>query len=142
VAVPLVLVLCTACVAPDRTFQPYEADAVSTAQDAVSAAQTALLATQAGAKGNATANYLSVILGEAEDAASSVQGQFDSIQPPDARSDALRTRLDGMLDDITKVLEQLRIHARRGEVDRLSRIAQPLEKASKKLDRFATDHER
>jgi hypothetical protein len=130
------------CVAPARTFEPYEADAVSTAEDALAASETALLAVEASEKDNVTAPYLSVVLAESEESAGGVQGQFDSIQPPGTEGDALRDELDKLLDDATQVLEELRVHVRRGELEKLPAIAKPLEEVSKKLDEFARAHER
>jgi hypothetical protein len=142
VAVLAALFLLASCVAPDRTYEPYEADAVSTAEDAASAAQTALLAVDASTRGNVTQNYLSVVLEDAEADASGVQGTFDSIQPPGSEGDKLKDELDKLLDDAASVLEELRITVRRGELEKLPDIAHPLNDTAKKLDDFATEHER
>ena len=139
----LVLVMLTAvsCQAPARTYPPFEADAVATAEQAQSAVETALLAAQAAAKGNAFGNYLSPTLGDAEDTASAVQGSFDLEQPPNAAADQLRAKLDPILSRASDVLMQLRIHVRRGQIDRLYDIAQPLKKISSDLDTFIKDHQ-
>jgi hypothetical protein len=136
------LLLLASCVAPDRTYEPYEADAVATAEDAASAAQTALLAVDASTRSNVTQNYLSIVLEEAEADASGVQGTFDSIQPPNSEADRLKNELDKLLDDAASVLEELRIAIRRGELEKLPDIAHPLDDTAKKLDDFATAHER
>jgi hypothetical protein len=129
------------CVAPARTFKPYEADAVTTAEETQSAVETALLAAGAAAKGRAYGNYLSAVLGDTEDTASAVQSSFDSEQPPNDLADRLRTDLDSILQDAASVLVALRIHARRGEISRLGEIARPLQKVSKNLDHFVKVHQ-
>ena len=129
------------CQAPARTYPAFEADAVATAEGAQSAVETALLAAQTAAKGNAFANYLSPALGDAEDTAGAVQASFDLEQPPNHAADELRAQLDDILSRAGDVLMQLRIHVRRGEIDRLEAIAQPLEKVSSDLDDFIKAHE-
>jgi PBP1b-binding outer membrane lipoprotein LpoB len=140
VALACVLLL-TGCVAPARTFRPYEADAVATAQEAQSAVQTALLASEVSVDEKAYGNYLSALLGDTEDTAAAVQSSFDSEQPPSHAADQLRNKLDGMLQKASAVLIALRIHARRGQLDRLNDIATPLQKVSKDLDDFVTAHQ-
>lgn len=129
------------CVAPARTFKPYEADAVATAQETLSAIQTALLGSSSGAKGNAFSNYLSALLGDTEDTAAAVESSFDSEQPPSPRADQLKNDLDSILQDASSVLVTLRIHARRGEIRRLDQIASPLHKVSADLDDFIKAHQ-
>jgi hypothetical protein len=130
-----------ACVAPARTPRPYEADAVTTAEETRSAVQTALVASQSAGNGNAPSNYLSALLGDTEDTAAAVQSSFDSEQPPTPGADRLRNQLDSMLQDAAAVLVALRIHARRGEIARLPHIAAPLERVSKDLDHFIAAHQ-
>jgi hypothetical protein len=140
-AVAGVAVLLASCQAPARTYPPFEADAVATAQQAQSAVETALLAADVADKGNAFANYLSPTLGDAEDTAGAVQGSFDLEQPPSRAADQLRAQLDQILSQASTVLMQLRIHVRRGEIDRLNEIAQPLHKVSSDLDAFIKAHQ-
>jgi hypothetical protein len=130
-----------ACVAPARTLKPYVADAVTTAEETRSAVQTALVASHSAARGNAFSNYLSTLFGDTEDTAAAVQSSFDSEQPPSRAADRLRNQLDSMLQDAGGVLVALRIHARRGEIARLARIAQPLNKVSKDLGHFIAVHQ-
>lgn len=128
------------CVAPARTLKPYEADAVTTAEETQSAVQTALLASQSAARGNASGNYLSALFGDTEDTASAVQSSFDSEQPPSPIGDRLRNDLDSILQDAAAGLVALRIHVRRGEISRLDQIAAPLRKVSTDLDHFIAAH--
>ena len=132
----------SACVGPARTFPPYQADAVATAQQANAAVQTALLAVDTGADGGAFVNYLSITLRDSEDAATGVQSQFDSIQPPNRAADRLRAKLDGMLQAAVTTLGALRIHVRRGEVQYLTSLAQPLKQTSKELHDFIAANQR
>jgi hypothetical protein len=129
------------CVAPARTYEPYEADAVTTAEETQSAIETALLAAAAAAKDRAYGNYLSALLGDTEDTASAVQSSFDSEQPPNHLADRLHSDLDSILQDAASVLVALRIHARRGEINRLGEIARPLHKVSDNLDDFIKEHQ-
>jgi len=140
IAVVVALLALGACVGPARTFAKYESKAVHTAKDTRSAVQTARLAARAAAGRKAFGPYLSVTISEAEDDASSIQQTFDSIQPPDAEADHVRDELDGLLDDVVSTLGDLRIAARRGQLDRLADIAQPLDEQSNKLEHFQKDH--
>jgi hypothetical protein len=130
----------SSCVAPARSFGAYEGKAATTAEDALSAVETARLAVGAAAKRDAFAPYLSVVLGEAEDAASSVQGTFDSVQPPDSRSDQLRQDLDDRLQAAVSVLSDLRIAVRRGEARELPSRLEDLTKAADALRAFHEAH--
>jgi hypothetical protein len=128
------------CVAPARTYADYEGKAARTADTVLSSVETARLAATAAGQDDALAPYLSVVLGEAEGDASSARGLFDSIQPPDPRSDRLRARLDRIMDQAIQGLAVLRISARRGEVARLPQLAGPLGSVSGELDAFSKAH--
>ena len=132
---------CFQPVGPARTFHDYELKAESTAKATRSAVETARLAVQVATNGDAFPPFVSVLLSEAETDASNAQSTFDGIQPPDARADALRTRLGRILDRTGDVLSTLRISARRADLDRLQREAEPLPRLSARLDRFAKAHE-
>ena len=126
-AVALLLVLLTAaCVSPSRTDRDYELKAGNSAKAVSSSVATALLGVEAARRHRATGPYLSVLLGGAEEDASSVQSQFDSVQPPSERADALRARLDAQLSAAVEGLAELRITVRRGELDQLDAKALPL----------------
>jgi hypothetical protein len=139
-AVAVALLALTSCVGPARSFGSYEGKAGATADDMRAAVETARLAVGVASRGRAFAPYLSVVLAEAEDDASAVEGAFDSIQPPDTRSDRLRGRLDAVLSDAVSILSELRIAARRGKFHLLPRLARPLAGLSGKLDAFAEAH--
>jgi hypothetical protein len=135
----LVLLLLTACVSSSRTDRDYELKAGSSAKAVASAVGTALLGARAADEGKAFGPYLSVLLAGAEADAASVQSQFDSVQPPSEKADRLRDQLDEQLDAALDVLEELRIMVRRGELDQLAKIAEPLKKVHAELERLAED---
>jgi hypothetical protein len=134
------LPLVPACVGPARSFGSYEGKAGATAQAMHSTVQTARLAVSLAGERKATAPYVSEMLHYAEDDATSIQGAFDSIQPPDAASDRLRAQLDGYLSTAVDTIAGLRIAARRGDQSALGKIAAPLPEVSKGLDTFVTRH--
>jgi alkanesulfonate monooxygenase SsuD/methylene tetrahydromethanopterin reductase-like flavin-dependent oxidoreductase (luciferase family) len=139
-ALAVTLLALTACVGPARSFGSYEGKAGATADDMRAAVGTASLAAELAGRDRAFAPYLSVVLADAEEDASAVQGAFDSIQPPDTRSDRLRGRLDAMLSQAVSTLGQLRIAARRGKLGLLPDLARALPALSARLDAFAEAH--
>ncbi len=132
---------CFQPVGPARTFHDYELKAESTAKSARSSVETARLAVRIATDGDAFPPYVSVLLSEAESDASNSQDTFLGIQPPDAHADRLRDRLGRLLDRTGDVLSALRITARRAELQKLEGQAARLPALSKRLDRFATEHE-
>jgi hypothetical protein len=137
----LALCVAAACVGPARTDRVYEGKAVETAKVVRSAVETARLAGTAAGTGNATGQYLSVILGETEDDAGAASAAFDSIQPPSERADALHDRLSEVIRSALDRLREMRIAARRTELDRVSSIARSLAGVSKNLEEFVEAHE-
>lgn len=128
------------CVGPARTFDAYEGKAAATADEMRSAVATASLAVRVARTGHGFPPYVSVVIADAERDATGVQGAFDSIQPPDHRSDELRSQLDDLLDPAVAAISDLRIAARRGDVASLIQMAASLEKLSDQLDAFAEAH--
>ena len=144
-AILLVLLMATtACVQtvmPARTFDDYEHKAKDTAEATLSSVQTARLAARVGARGDAFGPYVSVVLSESETGAAHASSVFASVQPPDDHADRLRARLSRTLGRAEDHLARLRIAARRGELDRLDRLAAPLAPLSRRLERFIARHE-
>ena len=138
--ITLVLLAATACVAPARSFDAYEGKAVDTADSALSAVETGRLAADTAGRDDSFATTLSVVLADAEADASGARDIFESIQPPDARSDELRSQLDSLLDRAVDGLSRLRITVRRGEISALPRVAQPLAAVSRDLEAFSNAH--
>lgn len=136
----LLLCLAAACVGPARTDRVYEGKAVETAKAVRSAVETARLVGAAAATGNATGQYASVILGEAEEHADAASGAFDSIQPPSGRSDALHDQLAEIIRSVVDRLREMRIAAGRTQLDRLGTIASDLAGESKELADFVEAH--
>ena len=141
-AAAVALLSLAGCVGPARTLDAYEADVVATVEEVASAASTALLAVDASQAGRMTANYLTVVLAEAEGAGSSAQSQLESVQPPGKAADDLLASISPALDETTSVLADLRVAVRRSQLALLPHIAAPLDRLISRLERFATEHER
>jgi hypothetical protein len=138
VVVAVAAIALTACVGPARTTSVYTDKAHKTAQDALSQLETARLAVETSARGSLQDAYLQTVLTDAEDAISSIQNTFDSIQPPDtSASDALRDELDELLGEASDGMATLRIAARRGDTDSLTATAKDLESTAKQLQEFS-----
>jgi hypothetical protein len=125
------------CVSPSRTDGDYQLKAGNSAKSVASSVATALIAADLGGRHKAPGTYLSALLGELEKDASSVQGAFDSLQPPSPRADELRTELDALLSAALDGLSALRIEVRRGGAGRLPHVAEPLRETLTKLRELA-----
>jgi hypothetical protein len=136
-----ILLLCAACVGPARSYGVYESRAAQSADAARSAVQTARAGIEDAAQGDAFAAYVSALLSDAEDTASTAEGHFASIQPPDAASDQLRSDLLPMLQNATNEIEQARIAARRDDVRALVSLGQPLASVNDALASFLDQHQ-
>jgi predicted dienelactone hydrolase len=132
------VVVAAACVAPTRTEAAYQAKAADTAEAVVSAARTVLVTARVAAAGRSFGPTVAVTVADAEADAASARDAFASIQPPDARSDAIRRDLLPEIERAVEVIELVRIAARRDQLGRLPAIAAPLEPIAARLDRFAT----
>jgi hypothetical protein len=130
-----------ACVGPATTVSAYEGKAVRTANDALSEVQTARLAAQTSLRGKLSRAYLEVVLQNSEDAFSSIQNTFDSIQPPNAaKADDMRDALDTVLTDGSGALSQLRIDARRDDTAGMRSDVDDLGPVAQKLNAFSQEH--
>jgi hypothetical protein len=128
-------------VGPARTFDTYEDKATTTAEAALSAVATTSLAADVGSGGGAWGSYLSILISEQEDDLAGAQGTFDSVQPPDARSDALRQQLDDILQTAVDNVTSVRIAVRRGQLAGLDVIARPLRADQLRLRAFLDAHQ-
>ena len=137
-AAVLAAVLTAGCVSPSRTDRDYELKAGNTAKAVASSVATAILGADAARQHKATGNYLSVLLGRAEEDALSVQSTFDSIQPPDVAADRLRATVDDLLSSAITGLQEMRIVCRRGQLDALPGLADRLRSTLDEL-RFLAD---
>jgi hypothetical protein len=137
----LAALLLTSCVGPATTVSAYTGKAVRTASDALSEVQTARLAVQASLDGKLPRAYLETVLQNSEDALSSIENSFDSIQPPNAaKADDLRDALDSVLGDGSDAVSQLRISARREDTAGLRSALSDLGPVAQKLDAFQSEH--
>jgi hypothetical protein len=134
------LVAVAGCVGPARTYDDYRLKAVSTVETTRSAIGTAHLAIDVARRGRTFTPYATVVVSEAEDDASSAQATFDSVQPPDARSDQLRDEVDQLVSDATDELAALRIAGRRGDLDGFAAHAEAVDRVANGLDHFIETH--
>lgn len=123
-------------VGPARTAGDFDRKARTTAEAARSVVETALLLAETAAHGDAFGPYTSQSLSEQEDSLTEVRGDFDSIQPPDAGSDARRAELDAILERSLDHVAAVRIAARRGQLGDLDEVGRPLEADSAALAAF------
>jgi hypothetical protein len=123
-------------VGPARTSDKYLGKAVTTARAAASDVATVILVADAASRRQAFGPYTALVVSDAEEAVTGVQGTFDSIQPPNAESDEVRTTLDALLSQAADDVADVRIAARRGSLTDLDRIAQPLTRDVRQLNRF------
>jgi hypothetical protein len=129
------------CVGPARTTATYEGKALRTAQDSLSQLQTALLSVRTSLRGRMMQTYLETVLSESEDAFSSIQATFDSIQPPDTDvADQLQDDLDQLLSDGADGMSRLRILARRQHTDQLAAEELKLSATAIGFKKFVREH--
>jgi len=125
------VVIAAACVAhpvgPARTWESYAAKASTTVESTISAVETVRLLAETASEGDLIGPYASVAISEQEDSLGGVRGTFMSIQPPaDDRAAGLRDELAGLLDAAFAHVGDVRIEARRGNLDDLEAVAAPL----------------
>jgi hypothetical protein len=135
-----VLLLLAACAGPSFSYRDYERKAAHTADEAASVVGSAMLTVELANGRRATRAYLSVLLGEAESTLGAIQQTFEGVQPPDRHADRLRAELGEHLDGAADVLAALRIEVRRGHVDALAGIAEPLGGLHDALEKLAEEH--
>ena len=137
----LVVAGCAHPVGPARTYAAYEGKARTTVEGALSNVQTVRLAAATAAKGDAFGRYTGVVVGDAEESLSGLQGTFGSVQPPDGRADDLRDEVDGLLSDALDHVTDVRIATRRGELGRLGDVAAPLLEDVGRLEHWLERHQ-
>jgi hypothetical protein len=95
------------------------------------------MAARAKLDGKLPDSYTDVLVSRSEQDLSDVQGQFDSIQPPDdPTADKIRSDLDDLLTKGLSDLSDLRIALRRSERADMSRLTGELAKSAAKLQSF------
>lgn len=139
-ALVVALAACVQPVGPARTFDSYEHKAKHTAETALSAVQTGRLGTQSARRDDTFAPYLAVLVSDAENEASGAQTTFDSVQPPNDRSDNVRNDLDPLLTRAVDALSQARIAARRADFSEVAKQDPKLARSARELNRFVKAH--
>src|SRR5689334_15483689 len=142
VTVAVVATVASSCVLPARSFAAYEGKAVQSAKESESAVGTALLGASQLVDHKTTATAGSVTMSNAEADANAAWAAFDSVQPPNHRSDELRSQLDQIQQAATSTIADMRIAARRGDLDSLAASAHDLEGVQEQLRKFQQEHRR
>ncbi len=140
-AIAIALVVGIHPVGPARTFDDYEHKAKDTAESVLSSVQTARLTARLASEGRLLGTAASVLLSESDSGVGHAQQVFEGIQPPDAHADVVRARLLRLLDRSAATVQELRIAARRGDVESLRAKAAPLAGLAARLETFVEDHE-
>ena len=127
----------TACVGPATTNDAYRGKALHAAHAAVSELESSRLAVDTMLAGRLQHLYTETMLSASEDALSSVQQSFDSIQPPESRvADDLRASLDQLLSDANDSVRELRIAARRHDDATLRSVVGDIGKTIDELNTY------
>jgi hypothetical protein len=122
-----------ACAAPVPDYGAYRHAALQTAMAMGSDLANGQLAAQLGLQGRSFSAFTDGNVTDAENDANSVDSTFSSRQPPDARSDALRQKMDQALSDATSALTDLRVAVR---MDDRAQVRKALAEVSKSLKTF------
>lgn len=140
----VLLIILGGCVAhpvsPARTYSAYEGKARTTASSARSSIATARLLAETARDGETFGGYAGMLASESEDELSSTIGTFDSIQPPNARSEELRDELDSLMQEALRTVTGVRIAARRSNFDQLARFVDDLARSEKALTDWLQAH--
>jgi hypothetical protein len=107
--------LLAGCAAPVPDDGAYRHAALQTSMAMVSDLASAQLTARLGLRGQSFTEFTDENVTDAENDADSVNSTFGSRQPPDARSDALRQKMDQALSNATSALTDLRVAVRMGE---------------------------
>ena len=131
-----------ACTTNSPGHAGYESRAATTAERMVSPVATGQLLAQLGRRGNLLGPYAKTATTGALDEADEIQSSWGQVQPPDRRSDKPRNELDQLLQRSTDELVNLRIAARKGDLEALGRYERPLARLAARLQKFQSEHER
>lgn len=129
-----------ACVGSARGEADYQKKAVATTEHVRSEVRTVQLAVQAATDDDAFGSFLSRVISQAEDDASSALNGFGSIQPPSEQSDQLRDDVDQVASAAIDLLALARIAARRSDLEALTRLTDQLVQTGDQLEQFGADH--
>jgi hypothetical protein len=135
-----VVLLMSGCVGSARGETDFQKKAVSTTEHVRSSVRTVQLAVEAASGDDAFGPYLSRVISQAEDDASSALNGFESIQPPSAESDGLRDQVEQVASDAIDLLAEARIASRRSDREALTQLADQLLRAGDDLEHFGEEH--
>jgi hypothetical protein len=93
-----------------------------------------------GGEGKLLGAYAKTATTGALDEAEDVQSAFRHIQPPDASSEPIRRQLDRLLERSTNALTDLRIAARKGDLEALGGFERRLSRLAARLEHFQKAH--
>ena len=130
-------VLAAGCAGSSRSDEDFRRKAANTAESMAAVVETARVTAAAAGSDRLLAPYAGIALRDAEDDADGIVTTFDSVQPPSAAADELRAKLDDVLEQAVSAIADLRIAARRGQLNRLPSLARPLADVSAQLQRYA-----
>lgn len=109
------LALMAGCATPALGSQDYLTKTKDTANALAGVANSARLAASAWLDGKATRPFVDSLVTQMEDSCGSISTTYDSRQPPDAQSAALRKRADPVIQQTCSTISDLRIALRTGE---------------------------
>lgn len=135
----LLLTLATGCATPAIGSKDYRTKTSETAQGMTSAVNSARLGARTWLQGKSTSQYADTVVTHAEQDCGSISNVYDSRQPPDEQSIALKDRIDPAIQTSCSTITDLRIALRRGD---RSEVRQALEDLKKPLATFSKIEER
>jgi hypothetical protein len=134
------VVLLASCTTNSPGTAGYESRAATTAERMVSPVATGQLLAQLGAKGDLFGAYAKTATTGTLDEADQIQSAFNQVQPPNLRAEKLRAQIDDLLQRSTSALVDLRIAARKGDLEALGRFDRRLGRLVAELQRFENAH--
>ena len=132
-AIGLVGLAVGGCVGSSGSLQDYKSKASKTVETVDSSVKTVRLAVRAVEENRTFYPYVSVVIVDAADDASSAQDSLDAVQPPNEEADAVKTLTDRAVGDAIDTLEQARTYVRREDRDKLIALGPDLDAASDQL---------
>lgn len=127
------LALLTGCATPALGAQDYLTKTKDTAGALAGVANSARLAASAWLDGKAAGPFADSLVTHMEDSCGSISTTYDSRQPPDTASVALRKRADPVIQQTCSTISDLRIALRRGETTGVRQAVHDLMTSASKL---------
>jgi hypothetical protein len=131
----LLAALLSGCVAPAFTQGAYRENAKQALGSALSEARTAVTALDARLAGNVTVAFADTVVSGSEDALSSIQASFGSVDPTTRSLDPLRTKVMNLLSSVADELSVARIAVRRDDPAGMRRARDDLHRLGSTLER-------